>query len=231
MRILEEALTFDDVLLVPAASTVLPREIDLSTQLTRSVRLGLPILSSAMDTVTEARLAITMAQEGGMGIIHKNMTMEQQAAEVAKVKKFESGVIREPISVTPEMTIRQVLELTRARGISGVPVVQGRKPVGIVTHRDLRFETRMDAPVSSVMTPQEQLVTVKEGAPKEEVLALLHKHRIEKVLVINGNSELTGMITVKDIQKARDNPDACKDAQERLRVGAATPRQRTQRKA
>jgi IMP dehydrogenase len=221
MRILEEALTFDDVLLVPAASTVLPREIDLSTQLTRSVRLGLPILSSAMDTVTEARLAITMAQEGGMGIIHKNMTVEQQAAEVAKVKKFESGVIREPISVTPEMTIRQVLELTRARGISGVPVVQGRKPVGIVTHRDLRFETRMDAPVSSVMTPQEQLVTVKEGAPKEEVLALLHKHRIEKVLVVNGSSELTGMITVKDIQKAKDFPRASKDEIGRLRVGAA----------
>jgi IMP dehydrogenase len=221
MRILEEALTFDDVLLVPAASTVLPREIDLGTQLTRSVRLGLPILSAAMDTVTEARLAITMAQEGGMGILHKNMTIEAQAAEVAKVKKFESGVIREPISVTPEMTIRQVLELTRKRGISGVPVVQGNKPVGIVTHRDLRFETRMDAPVSSVMTPQEQLVTVKEGAPKEEVLALLHKHRIEKVLVINGNSELTGMITVKDIQKAKDFPRASKDESGRLRVGAS----------
>jgi IMP dehydrogenase len=221
MRILEEALTFDDVLLVPAASSVLPREIDLGTQLTRSVRLGLPILSSAMDTVTEARLAITMAQEGGMGILHKNMTIEAQAAEVAKVKKFESGVIRDPISVSPDMTIRQVLELTHRRGISGVPVVQGKRPVGIVTHRDLRFETRMDAPVSEVMTPADQLVTVKEGASKDEVQALLHKHRIEKVLVINSSAELTGMITVKDIQKAKDFPRASKDDSGRLRVGAA----------
>jgi IMP dehydrogenase len=221
MRILEEALTFDDVLLVPAASDVLPREIDLGSQLTRTVRLGLPILSAAMDTVTEARLAITMAQEGGMGIIHKNMTIEQQAAEVAKVKKFESGVIREPISVSPDWTIRQVLELTRKRGISGVPVVQGGKPVGIVTHRDLRFETKLDAPVSSVMTPQDQLVMVREGAAKEEVLALLHKHRIEKVLVVNASSELTGMITVKDIQKAKDFPRASKDDKGSLRVGAS----------
>ncbi len=221
MRILEEALTFDDVLLVPAASAVLPREIDLGTQLTRNVRLGLPILSAAMDTVTEARLAITMAQEGGMGIIHKNMTVEAQAAEVAKVKKFESGVIREPISVSPDMTIREVIELTRRRGISGVPVVQGRKAVGIVTHRDLRFETKLDSPVSTVMTPKDQLVTVREGASKEEVQALLHKHRIEKVLVINGDSELTGMITVKDIQKATDFPRASKDENGRLRVGAA----------
>ncbi len=210
MQILEEALTFDDVLLVPAASNVLPKEIDLGTQLTRTVKLGLPILSAAMDTVTEARLAITMAQEGGMGIIHKNMTMEQQAAEVARVKKFESGVIRDPISVSPDMTIREVIELTRKRGISGVPVVQGKRPVGIVTHRDLRFETKLDAPVSSVMTPQEQLVTVKEGAPKEDVLALLHKHRIEKVLVVNSSAELTGMITVKDIQKAKDFPRAAR---------------------
>ncbi|HYP79990.1 MAG TPA: IMP dehydrogenase, partial [Steroidobacteraceae bacterium] len=221
MRILEEALTFDDVLLVPAASDVLPREIDLGTQLTRKVRLGLPILSAAMDTVTEARLAITMAQEGGMGIIHKNMTIEAQAREVTRVKKFESGVIREPVTVSPDMTIRQVLELTRSRGISGVPVVQGKKAVGIVTHRDLRFETKLDAPVSSVMTPQEQLVTVKEGAPKEEVLGLLHKHRIEKVLVVNASSELTGMITVKDIQKAKDFPRASKDDSGQLRVGAA----------
>jgi len=221
MRILEEALTFDDVLLVPAASDVLPKEIDLGTQLTRTVKLGLPILSAAMDTVTEARLAITMAQEGGMGIIHKNMTVEQQAAEVAKVKKFESGVIRDPISVSPDMTIREVIELTRKRGISGVPVVQGKRPVGIVTHRDLRFETKLDAPVSSVMTPQEQLVTVKEGAPKEDVLALLHKHRIEKVLVVNSSAELTGMITVKDIQKAKDFPRASKDVSGRLRVGAS----------
>ncbi len=221
MRILEEALTFDDVLLVPAASDVLPREIDLGTQLTRSVHLGLPLLSAAMDTVTEARLAITMAQEGGMGIIHKNMTIEAQAAEVARVKKFESGVIRDPISVTPDMTIRQVLDLTRSRGISGVPVVKGRKAVGIVTHRDLRFETQLDAAVSSVMTPQDRLVTVTEGATKDEVLALLHKHRIEKVLVVNDSSELTGMITVKDIQKAKDFPRASKDENGRLRVGAA----------
>jgi IMP dehydrogenase len=221
MEILETALTFDDVLLVPAASDVLPREIDLGTQLTRNVRLGLPILSSAMDTVTEARLAITMAQEGGMGIIHKNMTIEAQAREVGKVKKHEAGVIRDPISVSPDMTIRQVLELTRSRGISGVPVVQGKKAVGIVTNRDLRFETKLDAPVSSVMTPREQLVTVQEGASKEEVQDLLHRHRIEKVLVINGDSELTGLITVKDIQKAKDFPRASKDINGRLRVGAA----------
>jgi IMP dehydrogenase len=221
MEILETALTFDDVLLVPAASDVLPREIDLGTQLTRNVRLGLPITSSAMDTVTEARLAITMAQEGGMGIIHKNMSIEAQAREVGKVKKHEAGVIRDPISVSPDMTIRQVLELTRSRGISGVPVVQGKKAVGIVTNRDLRFETKLDAPVSSVMTPREQLVTVQEGASKEEVQDLLHKHRIEKVLVINGNSELTGLITVKDIQKAKDFPRASKDVNGRLRVGAA----------
>jgi IMP dehydrogenase len=221
MRILEEALTFDDVLLVPAASDVLPREIDLGTQLTRGVRLGLPILSAAMDTVTEARLAITMAQEGGMGIVHKNMTIEAQAGEVARVKKFESGVIRDPITVTPDMTIRQVLELTHARGISGVPVVQGRKAVGIVTHRDLRFETKLDAPVSTVMTPQERLITVRENAPKEEVLGLLHQHRIEKVLVVDGGGELKGMITVKDFQKAKDFPRASKDDSGRLRVGAA----------
>jgi IMP dehydrogenase len=219
MRILEEALTFDDVLLVPASSDVLAREIDLGTQLTRTVRLGLPILSSAMDTVTEARLAITMAQEGGMGIIHKNMNIEAQAREVARVKKFESGVIRDPISVSPSMTIREVL--TRSRGISGVPVVQGKQAVGIVTHRDLRFEEKLDAPVSSVMTPRDQLVTVRENAPKSEVLGLLHKHRIEKVLVVDANSELKGMITVKDIQKAKDFPRASKDDTGRLRVGAA----------
>ena len=170
MRILEEALTFDDVLLVPAHSTVLPREVDLSTTLTRSIRLGLPVLSAAMDTVTEARLAITIAQEGGMGIIHKNMPIEAQAREVARVKKFESGVIRDPITVPPSMTIREVLQLTRSRGISGVPVVDGSKVVGIVTHRDLRFEEKLDAPVSSVMTPQQRLITVRENAPKEEVL-------------------------------------------------------------
>jgi IMP dehydrogenase len=221
MRILEEALTFDDVLLVPAHSTVLPREVDLSTQLTRTIRLGLPIISAAMDTVTEARLAITMAQEGGMGIIHKNMTVEAQAREVGRVKKYESGVIRDPITVPPDMTIREVLELTRSRGISGVPVVNGEQVVGIVTNRDLRFETQLGAPVASVMTPRERLVTVGENAPKDEVLALLHRHRIEKVLVVGADSELRGMITVKDFQKAKDYPRAAKDENGRLRVGAA----------
>jgi IMP dehydrogenase len=221
MRILEEALTFDDVLLVPAYSEVLPRETDLSTQVTRRIRLNIPLLSAAMDTVTEARLAITMAQEGGMGVIHKSMTIEAQAREVARVKKYESGVIKDPITVSPDMTIRQVLELTRARGISGVPVVVGKKVVGIVTHRDLRFEEKLDAPVSTVMTPKERLITVRENAPKEEVLGLLHKHRIEKVLVVNGDQELTGMITVKDFQKATEFPRACKDEGGRLRVGAA----------
>jgi IMP dehydrogenase len=221
MRILEEALTFDDILLVPARSDVLPRDVDLSTQLTKRIRIGLPILSAAMDTVTEARLAITMAQEGGMGIIHKNMSIEAQAREVVRVKKFESGVIADPITVAPEMSIRQVIELTRARGISGVPVVAGTKVLGIVTHRDLRFETHLDAPVSSVMTPKPRLITVRENAPKDEVLALLHKHRIEKVLVVNAEGELRGMITVKDFQKATEFPRASKDSTGRLRVGAA----------
>src|SRR5215469_13037731 len=221
MRILEEALTFDDVLLVPARSDVLPREVDLSTQLTRKIRLGLPVLSAAMDTVTEARLAITIAQEGGIGIIHKNLSIEGQAREVARVKKFESGVIVDPITVPPTMTIREVIALTRARGISGVPVVSGSKVVGIVTHRDLRFERQLDAPVSSVMTPKSRLVTVRENAPKEEVQRLLHKHRIEKVLVVNGDDELRGMITVKDFQKATEFPRASKDESGRLRVGAA----------
>ncbi|HUN75144.1 MAG TPA: IMP dehydrogenase [Steroidobacteraceae bacterium] len=221
MRILQEALTFDDVLLVPAYSEVLPREVDLSTQLSRRIRLNLPIVAAAMDTVTEARLAITIAQEGGIGIIHKSMSIEAQAAEVGRVKKFESGVIKDPITVSPETTIRQVLELTRSRGISGVPVVLGKKVVGIVTHRDMRFEEKLDAPVSSVMTPKERLITVRENAPKHEVLALLHRHRIEKVLVINGDHELKGMITVKDFQKATEFPRACKDEGGRLRVGAA----------
>jgi IMP dehydrogenase len=221
LRILEEALTFDDVLLVPAYSEILPREVDLGTRLTRDIRLNLPLVSAAMDTVTEARLAITMAQEGGIGIVHKSMTIAGQAAEVARVKKFESGVIRDPITVAPDMTIRQVIELTRSKGISGVPVVQGSKVVGIVTHRDLRFEVKLDAPVSSVMTPKERLVTVRENAPKDEVLLLLHKHRIEKVLVVNSEQELRGMITVKDFQKATEFPRACKDPSGRLRVGAA----------
>lgn len=221
MRILEEALTFDDVLLVPAYSAFLPRDADLSTQLTRSIRLNLPIISAAMDTVTEARLAITIAQEGGVGIVHKNMSIEAQAREVSRVKKFESGVIHDPITVTPDKTIREVLALTRAKNISGVPVVVGSRAVGIVTHRDLRFETQLDAAVSSVMTPQEQLVTVRENAPKEEVLALLHKHRIEKVLVVDQAFNLKGMITVKDFQKATEFPRACKDERGALRVGAA----------
>jgi len=221
MRILEEALTFDDVLLVPAYSEILPREVDLSTRVTRRIRLNVPILSAAMDTVPEARLALTIAQEGGIGIIHKSMTIEAQAREVGRVKKFESGVIRDPITVSPTMSIREVLDLTRSRGISGVPVVVGGKAVGIVTHRDLRFEDKLDAPVSSVMTPQERLVTVREDASKEQVLALLHKHRIEKLLVVNGAHELVGMITVKDFQKANEFPRACKDDGGRLRVGAA----------
>jgi IMP dehydrogenase len=221
MRILEEALTFDDVLLVPAYSEILPREVDLSTRITRRIGLNVPLVSAAMDTVTEARLAITIAQEGGIGIIHKSMSIEAQAREVGRVKKFESGVIKDPITVSPNMSIREVLDLTRSRGISGVPVVVGRKAVGIVTHRDLRFEHKLEAPVSSVMTPEERLVTVREDAPKEAVLALLHKHRIEKLLVVNAAGELAGMITVKDFQKATEFPRACKDEGGRLRVGAA----------
>ncbi len=221
MRIVQEALTFDDVLLVPAHSKVLPKEAALATQLTRSIRLNMPLVSAAMDTVTEARLAITMAQEGGLGIIHKNMSPEAQAAQVLTVKKFESGVIKDPITVTPDTSIRRVLELTRTRNISGVPVVEGVTLVGIVTSRDLRFETRYDNPVSRIMTPRERLVTVKEGAGREEVVGLLHRHRIEKVLVVDDDFRLRGLITVKDIQKATEYPNACKDDQERLRVGAA----------
>ena len=221
MRILQEALTFDDVLLVPAYSEVLPREVDLSTQLTRTIRLNLPIVSAAMDTVTEARLAIAIAQEGGIGIIHKSMTVETQAREVARVKKYESGVVLDPITVSPDATLREVLALTRANGISGMPVVQGRQVVGIVTSRDLRFQRALDTPVSSVMTPKERLVTVPENTPRETVLDLFHKHRIEKVLVVGANGELKGLVTVKDVQKATDRPRACKDESGRLRVGAA----------
>src|SRR5512138_3425379 len=208
MRILEEALTFDDVLLVPAYSEFLPRDADLSSQLTRTIRLNLPIISAAMDTVTEERLAITMAQEGGIGVIHKNMSAEEQARQVRHVKKFESGIITDPITVTPSTTIREVIELTRAKRISGVPVVDGEDLVGIVTHRDFRFETQLEAPVSTVMTPKERLVTVREGASKDEVLTLLHRHRIEKVLVVDDQFHLRGMITVKDFQKATDYPYA-----------------------
>jgi IMP dehydrogenase len=221
MRIVQEALTFDDVLLVPAYSDVLPRDVDLSTRLTRHISLNIPLLSAAMDTVTEARLAISLAQEGGMGIIHKNMTAEEQARQVRVVKKFESGVIKDPFTVTPGTTIGEVLRLTRAHQISGVPVVDGQQLVGIVTSRDLRFETRFGEPVSKIMTGKERLVTVQEGADKEEVLAKLHKHRIEKILVVDGKFQLRGMITVKDIQKAKDYPHACKDEHGRLRVGAA----------
>src|SRR6202789_3616955 len=196
MRILEEALTFDDVLLGPAYSEVFPRDVSLSSQLSRHIRVNLPVVSAAMDTVTEARLAITIAQEGGIGIIHKNMSIDAQARQVDRVKKFESGVISDPITVNPDMTIRQVLELTRAKNISGVPVVLGTKVVGIVTHRDLRFETKLDAPVSSVMTPKDRLITVRENAPKDQVLALLHKHRIEKVLVIAGDHHSVGSLRV-----------------------------------
>jgi len=222
MRIVQEALTFDDVLLVPAYSEVLPRDVDLSTQLTRRIRLNLPLLSAAMDTVTEARLAIVLAQEGGIGIIHKNMSAESQAREVGRVKKYESGVIKDPITVRPDATIRQVIELTRSKGISGLPVTaDGNKVVGIITHRDIRFEEQLDLPVSSVMTPLERLVTVGQNATREEVLLKLHRHRIEKVPVVDADGVLRGMITVKDIQKARDYPRACKDSHGALRVGAA----------
>ncbi len=221
LRIQAEALTFDDVSLVPAHSTILPKDVSLSTQLTRNITLNLPIVSAAMDTVTEARLAIAMAQLGGIGILHKNMSLQQQAAHVAKVKNFEAGVIREPFTVGPETTIGEVLKLTRARNISGVPVVEGGQLVGIVTGRDMRFEKKLDDPVRHIMTKKERLVTVKEGASEEEVIALLHKHRIEKVLVVNDDFQLRGLITVKDIQKARDNPNAAKDKSEQLLVGAA----------
>ncbi len=221
MRIAREALTFDDVLLQPSYSDVLPREVDLTTRLTRAIRLNIPLLSAAMDTVTESRLAISLAQEGGIGIIHKNMPAEEQARQVQTVKKFESGIVRAPITVPPDMTIREVIELTRALNISGMPVVENKQPLGIVTHRDLRFETNLDAPVSTAMTPRERLVTVREGADDEEVLSLLHRHRIEKVLVVSEDFELRGMITAKDFQKASDFPRACRDEHGALRVGAA----------
>jgi IMP dehydrogenase len=221
MRIAREALTFDDVLLQPDYSDVLPREVDLSSKLTTEISLNIPLLSAAMDTVTEARLAIALAQEGGIGIIHKNMTPDAQAHEVLLVKKFESGIVRDPITVSADISIREVMELTRSMNISGVPVVDGRQTIGIVTQRDLRFETHLDAPVSTVMTPQDRLVTVREGAPDDEVLSLLHKHRIEKVLVVTDEFELRGMITAKDFQKAKDFPRACKDDRGALRVGAA----------
>ena len=221
MRVAKEALTFDDVLLQPDYSEILPRDVDLSTRLTQGIALNIPLVSAAMDTVTESRLAIAIAQEGGIGIIHKNMSPAEQAREVLRVKKFESGIVRDPITVAPDMSIREVIDLTRAMGISGVPVVEGKETIGIVTHRDLRFETNLDAPVSTVMTPKERLVTVREDAGDDEVRSLLHKHRIEKVLVVDENFELRGMITAKDFQKASDYPRACKDDRGALRVGAA----------
>lgn len=221
MRIIQKALTFDDVLLLPAYSEILPKDVDLSTQLTAEIRLKLPLLSAPMDTVTEARLAIAMAQEGGIGIIHKNMSIEEQAQQVRIVKKFESGVVKDPITVGPDTTVRELLALTAAHRISGVPVVQGEQLIGIVTNRDIRFETQLDQPVTQVMTPRERLITVQEGTARDEVLGLLHQHRIEKVLVVNDAFQLRGLITVKDIQKAKDKPNACKDLADQLRVGAA----------
>lgn len=221
MRVTQKALTFDDVLLVPAFSDVLPKETSLSTQLTRNIRLNIPLVSAAMDTVTEARLAIAMAQEGGIGIIHKNLTAAQQAAEVAKVKRHESGVVRDPITIEPEMTVRQVIALTQQHKISGLPVVKNGKVVGIVTNRDLRFETKLDQPVSNIMTPRERLVTVSEDDSLEEAKALMHKHRLERVLVMGADHALRGLITVKDIQKATEHPSASKDIHGKLRVGAA----------
>ncbi|MCK5898615.1 MAG: IMP dehydrogenase [Methylococcales bacterium] len=221
MQILQEALTFDDVLLLPAHSRVLPREVEIKTQLTRRITLNIPLISAAMDTVTEARLAIAIAQEGGLGIIHKNMSIEQQAQEVKKVKKYESGVITDPITVSPTATVRDVLALTKACNISGVPVVDGKNLVGIVTSRDLRFETRYDEVIANVMTPKEKLITLHKATDYSEAIPLLHKHRIEKILVVDDKFHLRGMITVKDIQKSKDYPQACKDDRERLRVGAA----------
>ena len=221
MRITQKALTFDDILLLPAHSTVLPRDVSLRTQLTRNITLNIPLMSAAMDTVTESRLAIALAQEGGLGIIHKNMTAKAQAQQVSKVKRFESGVVKDPVTIAPDMTVRDVINLTRQHKISGLPVVEGKKVVGIVTNRDLRFETRLDLPVRNIMTPREKLITVKENANRDEARALMHEHRIERVLVVNDAFELRGLITVKDILKSSEHPNACKDDLGRLRAGAA----------
>ncbi len=221
LRIAQDALTFDDVLLVPGYSEVLPNQVSLKTRLTKGIELNVPLISAAMDTVTEARLAIAIAQEGGLGIVHKNLTIEEQAAEVRKVKKYESGVVKDPITVPSTSTIREILELTQQYSISGMPVVDGDELVGIVTSRDVRFEKNLDATVASVMTPKEQLVTVKEGTSPQDVQDLLHVHRIEKILVLDDNEQLVGMMTVKDIEKAKAFPSAAKDDQGRLRVGAA----------
>ncbi|AME24474.1 MULTISPECIES: IMP dehydrogenase [Burkholderiaceae] len=221
MRLIQKALTFDDVLLVPAFSNVLPRDTSLKTQVTRKISLNMPLLSAAMDTVTEGRLAIAMAQLGGVGIIHKNLTSAEQAREVAKVKRFESGVVRDPITVPPQMKVRDVIALTQQHGISGFPVVEGPQLIGIVTNRDLRFEERLDDEVRKIMTPRERLVTVKEGTPLAEAKALMHSHRLERVLVVNDAFELRGLMTVKDITKQTEHPDACKDEHGKLRAGAA----------
>jgi IMP dehydrogenase len=221
MRLLQQALTFDDVLLVPAHSIIMPREVNLSTQLTRNIKLNIPLVSAAMDTVTEAPLAIALAQEGGLGVIHKNMTAALQAAHVSRVKRFESGVVNDPVTIQPHMTVRDVIALTQKHKISGLPVVDGNKIVGIVTNRDLRFETNLDQAISNIMTPRDRLITVREGASKDEVIRLLHQHRLERVLVIDESYTLKGLITVKDIQKSHDHPFACKDSKGRLRVGAA----------
>ncbi|HJQ61682.1 MAG TPA: IMP dehydrogenase [Burkholderiales bacterium] len=222
MRVVQKALTFDDVLLIPAHSSVLPREVSLQTRITRKIAINIPVASAAMDTVTEAPLAIAMAQEGGIGIIHKNMSPKAQAGEVAKVKRYESGVVKDPITINPSMTVREVLDLTSRHKISGLPVVNAAgKVVGIVTNRDLRFETKLDQPIKNIMTPRERLVVVREGATRDEALTLMHKHRLERVLVVNKNFELRGLITVKDILKSSEHPNACKDPFGRLRVGAA----------
>ena len=221
MRVVQRALTFDDVSILPAHSTVLPRDVSLKSRLTRAIQINIPLLSAAMDTVTEARLAIALAQEGGIGIVHKNMAPRAQAAEVSKVKRYESGVVKDPITIAPSMSVREVLNLIRTYKISGLPVVEGKRVVGIVTNRDLRFETNLDQPVRNIMTPRERLVTVREGATLEEAQALMHKHRLERVLVINAEFELRGLITVKDILKSSEYPNACKDDLGRLRVGAA----------
>jgi IMP dehydrogenase len=221
MRVVRKALTFDDVLLVPAHSLVVPRDVSLKTRLTRSIALNIPLVSAAMDTVTEARLAIAIAQEGGLGVIHKNMSPAKQAAEVAKVKRFESGVVKDPITIPPTMSVREVVELTRRHRFSGLPVLEGKRVIGIVTNRDLRFETNLDQPVANIMTKGDRLVTVPEGSDLDVAKALMHRHRLERVLVVNGDMELRGLITVKDIQKATEHPLACKDELGRLRAGAA----------
>ncbi|EDZ64246.1 inosine-5'-monophosphate dehydrogenase [beta proteobacterium KB13] len=221
MRLLEQALTFDDILLVPARSNILPKEVSLATQLTQNISINIPLLSAAMDTVTESELAIAMAEEGGIGIIHKNMSPKHQAEHVSKVKRFESGVVLNPIVIDPNMTVDEVINLTKKHKISGLPVIEGNKVVGIVTNRDLRFEENLNQPVKNVMTPRERLVTVNEKASKEEVMRLLHQYRLERLLVIDNNDQLKGLITVKDIQKSSDHPFASKDNKERLIVGAA----------